>query len=102
MTPNQKRAVENFKTFMERQLNSNPDYRDTLVEFSVTPTDYGTLWITAKTDMLGLDEGNLLRALDAQWWFVHVGKRGALTVKMAPKSFKQFNGRKAFNMNFDC
>lgn len=103
MTPAQTRAVAYFKGFMERQLNTNPDYGDTLIEFTVSPTDYGTFWITARTDMTKLGEGNLLRALDRQHWLVGVGRKGSLCVKMAPKCFKQFNAcrRKAFGMHFD-
>jgi len=100
MNTNQERAVQRFRAFMTGQLNANPDYGDQLVEFSVEPTDYGTLWITAKTDMTKLGENNLLRALDRQYWLVSVGRRGAINVKMAPKSFDQFSGRRAFCMNF--
>lgn len=98
----QQRAIEQFRAFMQTQLDKTPEYGDTLVEFSTEPTSYGTHWITAKTAMVKLGEGNLLRAVSAQHWFVSVGKRGALQVVIAPKSFKQFNGRRAFNMSFDC
>lgn len=106
MHKSQQRAVEFFKAFMGRQLNTNPEYGDTLVEFKVEETSYGTAWITARTEMTKLDPGDLLRALGAQHWFVSVGKHGALTVKMCPKSFHQFNitrgaRRKAFGMIFD-
>lgn len=103
MNASQQRAVDYFKGFMQRQLNTNPDYGDVVDKWEVTATDYGTLWILATTDMTKLGEGNLLRFLDRQHWFVSVGKRGGLVVKSAPKSFKQFNGKgKAFGMTFDC
>lgn len=102
MTKSQERAIAYFRGFMERQLNTNPAYGDTIDTWKVEPTSYGTFWITATTDMTKLGEGNLLRALDRQHWFVSVGRRGALEVKSAPKSFKQFNGKRAFSMNWDC
>lgn len=102
MNKSQQRAVDYFKSFMQRQLNPYPAYGDTVDRFEVKATDYGTLWITATTDMTKLGEGNLLRALNRQHWFVSVGKKGALVVKQAPKSFDQFVGKgKAFNMTFD-
>lgn len=106
MRPSQQRAVNQFRNFMERQLNPNPEYGDTLVEFEVKPTDYGTFWITARTDMTKLSPNSMLRCLDAQHWFVSVGRHGSLTVKMCPKSFHQFNitrgsRRNAFGMTFD-
>jgi hypothetical protein len=103
MTKSQERAIAYFRRFMEGQLNKTEAYGDTLVTFEVTATSYGTFWILAKTDMVKLGENNVLRFVEAQHWFVHVGKRGALEVKSAPKSFKQFNGKgRAFNMTFDC
>lgn len=101
MNKSQEQAIKSFRFFMERQLNKNPEYGDEIVAFEVKPTDYGTGWIKAETCMTKLSEGNLLRALERQYWFVSVGKRGALDVKMAPASFHQFNGKRAFNMHFD-
>lgn len=103
MTKSQERAVAYFRRFMQDQLCKTAEYGDELVTFEVTPTDYGTFWILAKTDMTKLGENNVLRFVSAQHWFVSVGKRGALEVKSAPKSFKQFNGKgRAFGMTFDC
>ena len=46
------------------------------------------------------EPGTLLHALSNEYWLVFVGPRGKLTVKMAPKSCDQFNGRRAFGMLF--
>ena len=99
--PSQLRAIARFKAFMETQLDKDPARRDTLVRFETTTTEYGTLWVTAETDMLGLPETNLLRFLDRQHWHVQIGKGGAIDVWCAPKPFRQFKGRRAYNMNFN-
>ena len=100
LTPSQTRAIEQFRAFMQRQLNTNPEYGDTVDSFEVTTTDYGSVWVAATTDMTKLGEGNLLRFLDRQHWHVQVGKGGRIDVWSAPKSFDQFRGGRAFNMNF--
>jgi hypothetical protein len=103
MNKSQQRAVDYFKGFMDRQLCKVPAYGDVVDTFDVKPTTYGDVWISATTDMQALGEGNLLRALDRQYWLVLIGKRGGMTVKMCPKSFYQFNGKKnAFGMSFDA
>jgi hypothetical protein len=99
MNASQTRAVESFRRFMQTQLDIVPDRQDTL-DLEVQPTTYGIIWIKATTTMLGLPEGNLLRFVAHQHWFVKVGKRGALDVKMAPKSFEQFKGKRAFGLTF--
>jgi hypothetical protein len=42
----------------------------------------------------------MLRYVAAQYWFVKVGKRGGLEVRMAPRCYDQFIGRRAFGMRF--
>ena len=95
----QARAIESFKRFMQTQVSAVPAYGDT-VTYEVQTTEYGQTWVTARTDMTGLGEGNLLRAISSQYWLVRVGERGGLTVHMAPKSYLQFKGRRAFGMTF--
>jgi len=95
----QARAIEGFKAFMERQISRVPAYGDT-VSFEIQTTAFGQTWVTAKTDMKGLGEGNLLRAVSGQYWLALIGKRGAVTIRMAPKSFDQFNGKRAFGYSF--
>jgi hypothetical protein len=96
----QARAIEAFKAFMQTQTSKVPAYGDT-VTFEIQTTAFGQTWVTAKTDMVGLGEGNLLRAVAAQYWLARIGKRGAVTIKMAPKSFDQFQGKRAFGYLFD-
>jgi hypothetical protein len=99
MNASQTRAIESFRRYMQTQLDTDPARQDTLA-FDLQPTDYGIVWIKATTDMVGLPETNLLRYVARQHWFVKVGKRGALDVKCAPKSYEQFKGQRAFGMNF--
>lgn len=97
----QQKALDYFRQHLTSNLSKNPAYGDTVTVFNAEPTSYGTLWITARTEMVGLPEGNVLRCVSAEHWFVSVGKRGALTVKMGPKSLKQFKGRKFMGLNID-
>jgi hypothetical protein len=41
----------------------------------------------------------LLKMLDHEFWLATIGPRGAITLKSAPKSYQQFNGKRAFGMN---
>jgi hypothetical protein len=103
MNKSQQQAIDFFRSFLERELDKNEERGDTIVQFDVEATEYGSIWITARTDMLKLGEGNLLRALSGQYWLVLVGKRGALDAKMFPKCFDQFRGKgKAFGMTFSA
>ena len=99
MNASQTRAIESFRRFMQTQLDVVPDRQDTL-DLEVQPTSYGVVRVKATTTMLGLPEGNLLRAVSREYWLVAVGKRGGLEVKMAPNSYKQFKGKRAFGMTF--
>ena len=100
MSPSQARAARLFTNHVQRNLDTHPERGDAAF-FATETTTYGTLWITGRTEMTGLGEGNLLRAVSAEYWLVAVGKRGGLTVRMAPRSYKQFNGKRAFGMAFD-
>lgn len=100
MNASQARAARLFTNHVQHNVDPHPERGDAAF-FEVTVTSYGTLWITGRTEMTGLGEGNLLRAVSAEYWLVEVGKRGGLTVRMAPKSYQQFSGKRAFGMTFD-
>jgi hypothetical protein len=99
MTKSQEKAVAAFRAWMERNLDKNPAYGATITEFVVEPTNYGTYWIKAQTELLGLSEGNLLRALSHEYWLVAVGKNGGLTARIVPKPFEQFKGRRGHRVH---
>lgn len=96
----QQRAIDRFRAYLNKECSPNLEYGDRVTVFEQTPTTYGTVWISARTDMTGLSENNLLRSIAAQYWHVHVGKNGAIEVWNAPKCFDQFRGRRAFGMFF--
>ena len=56
-------------------------------------------WLSAETEMMGLGENNVLRALDHTYWHFFIGARGAVEALSYPKSYEQFKGRMAFGMN---
>lgn len=99
MNKSQTLARDFAEEFLRRRLDSVPERKDTL-SLRLEYTDYGRVWLLAETDMLGLPEGNLLRAVARQHWMISIGKRGALDVYQAPKEFDQFKGRRAFGMHF--
>jgi len=92
-TPGQQRAIDGFRRYLEENLNDNPEYGDTITKFELVATGYdASWWLSAETEMMGLGEGNLLRALDHHYWHIFVGPRGALTAHSYPKSLEQFKG----------
>jgi hypothetical protein len=101
MNKSQERAINAIRRHIEDSLNTNPDYGDEITRWEVTTTSYGCLWVTAENEMTKLPETNLLRIIDRQYWLFAIGKRGAITMKMGPNSYKQFNGRKAFGFHVD-
>jgi hypothetical protein len=100
MTKKQLRAIEQFRAFMQTQLDTNESRGDAVSVFEITTTEMGAVWIHAETEMLKLPQSNLLRAVSHQHWHVNVGKGGRLEVWSAPKSFHQFKGGRAFGMSF--
>lgn len=101
MNESQKQAVESFRRFVEQQhITGRPaEYGAKITEWEVSATEYGTLWIKAQVELTGLPEGNLLRAIDHEHYFVSVGRRGALTMRMGPRSLRQFEGKQFLGIN---
>ena len=103
MNKAQQTAIARLRRFIEQQeIERRPaNYGAQITRWDVQPTDYGTLWVTAETELTGLPAGNLLRALDHTHYFVSIGKRGALTMKIGPKSLDQFEGRQFLGININ-
>lgn len=101
-TPKQTEAIQKFRRHMESYTRSTVADANlpVITKFEITETTYGEFWITAELEMTHLPEGNLLRALSHEHWFVLVGKRGGIQVHSGPRSCKQFVGRHAFGMYF--
>jgi hypothetical protein len=101
MNPSQTKAVARIHHHVTSNLNTTPEYGDQVTKWEVTETDYGHVMISAETEMMKLGEGNLLRALDHKFYLFFIGKHGKISMKMGPKSYKQFNGRKVFGFHVD-
>lgn len=99
MNASQTAAIAYAETFLRRELDKAPERQDTLTT-RIQTTDYGRVWLIAETEMKGLPDGNLLKALSRQHWMISVGKRGALEVWQMPRHFEQFKGGRAFGMAF--
>lgn len=100
MNTSQTKSIDSLRQVLTDLDNSSTQWKHTITEFEVRE-DRGLVAVRAQRERTSLPKENLLRALDHEYWLVLVGVRGALTVKMGPRSFRQFNGRKAFGMRFD-
>ena len=100
MNASQQNAINHIEHFLNGRRSANPEYQDTVSIDVDATSEFGTVFVTANIEMLGLPEGNLLRYVARQYWLFFVGKRGGIEVLMAPKSLDQFNGRRAFGMKF--
>ncbi len=96
MNKYQQQSVEFLIHHITERLDSTPKYDDQISVFETDHTEYGTVWITLQTEMLGLPENNMLRVLSHEYWHVHIGKRGKIEAYSYPKSYEQFKGRKVF------
>jgi hypothetical protein len=98
MNAAQQNAIAKFKSFLTSRDNGNYSEGIPVELTAFEPrVDGGMVFVSAQTDMG--KEGTMLRALSHEHWLLIVGKRGAVTVKMGPRSLKQFNGRKFLGMN---
>lgn len=95
----QDQAIGRFRSFLNNHQSGTDQYQREITEFKVTDTSYGIKWISAQQEITSLPKGNLLRALDHNYWHIEVGKRGALTAHAYPKSLEQFKGKKFFGIN---
>ncbi len=74
-------------------------YGKQITNLDVKDTDYGTVTVSLQVESLGLPENNLLRVIDHEFWLFFIGKRGAITARMYPKSLDQFKGRQYLGIN---
>ena len=100
MNKSQQNAVE----YVRRFLNDRCRYLDGRIHSSITKFEVEALTfsstkisIFATTDTG--EPGTMLHALSHECWLFVVGERGAIEIKIAPKSMKQFAGKRAFRMN---
>lgn len=94
----QERAIARVLALVGGELDTE---RGEVMTHEITEVDYSKgFWLTVEKEMEGLSENNLLRYLSREHWHVWVGTRGGIRVTMAPKSYGQFAGQRAFSMNF--
>jgi hypothetical protein len=77
----QMRAIETFKNYISKR-NDYSKFPTVLENFEVTPTSYGTLWVSARTAQG--EAGTLLHAVSTDYWHVSVERRGKLIAYSAP------------------
>lgn len=100
MNKSQTKAVRYVREWVESQLNTNPKYGDKITEWTVAPLGTsGLLSISARREMMGLPEGNLLRFFENTTYLFFIRKRGKIEMAMGPKSLEQFHGRKFLGMH---
>lgn len=98
----QANSIAWFRQFLEqRAIEQSQPFSKKLARFEVKDVVGGSVMVSAELDYDTLPETSMLRLLDDERWTVFVGKRGGIEVKIAPKSCKQFDGKRAFNMRFD-
>ena len=96
----QKQAIKKIERFAEEQIEHFKEtYGAAVVNFKVVDA-HAYYLVHFETDLLDLPFGNLLRALDHDYWTMQVGKRGAITVTYGSDSCEQFAGKRAFGMNW--
>ena len=99
-TPSQKKSIEYLRYYVEKNLDKDEDRADQITTFEIRVNDYdGSLWLTIKTELLGLPESNLLRLLSMDHWFFWIGRGGRIDAHAYPDSLKQFKGKRAFGFN---
>ena len=100
-TPGQQRALDRFRRYVEDSLNTNPKYGDQITKWELTAAGYNaSWWLSVETELMNLPEGNLLRALDHEFWHLFIGARGRIEAHSYPKSLEQFKGQRVFGINF--
>jgi hypothetical protein len=101
--PMQQHSIDLIRRHLESNCKEHmADYGAMISKFNVEPTDYNRdFWVSAEVELANLGEGNLLRALCHEWWFLHIGPRGKITAHSYPQSYEQFKGkRNGFGINF--
>lgn len=104
MSKTQERAIRKFRRFLEaNQIGQVNGHDKVISKWEVKEKSAKTVMISAWIDAPTLGEGNLVRALEREFWLVFVGPRGSLTASSYPKSFNQFRNKKrtGFGIHFN-
>lgn len=98
----QTQGIARFRRLLELDIDtpSKDKYGAAITKFEQKDLGSGLIFISAETELTKLPDGSLLRALDHHYWMAQIGERGAVTVLMAPRSYQQFNNKRAIGVAF--
>lgn len=100
MNKSQQSAIDAFRRYLERDAQTSKVADLQVTKWEVRENG-GCLFVSAQLECgPSVGENSLLRVLSHEWWLVQIGNRGAIDVLLAPKSYQQFKGKRAFSMNF--
>lgn len=96
-------AIARLRMHIDRRIGATmrDEHGKEITRFEIEPLCYGSIKVVAEVDCTKLSTDSLLRFVEHEFWLAFIGPRGKIEVKMAPKSYKQFDGRRAFGMTFD-
>ena len=97
-TPGQQRSIEGIRHHLEQHISHQAEkYGAEVTNWEVKSTGFNSSWwVSAQTELTGLGEDNLLRALEHEYWHFLVGPRGRVEAISYPKSYDQFKGQRVF------
>lgn len=100
-TKSQERALQWLRATVERHISKHDveEYGAQITNWETTQVGY-FVSVSFQVEYTKLADTNLLRAVAHEYWNVHVGTKGKLTVRGCPNSMKQFHGKRAFGMSF--
>jgi len=102
LNKSQQSAVDYIDRWLhEHDIESNAQYGADFTTKELEFTDYGATFYRVEIELLGLPEGNLLKALYHTHYLFAIGRRGKIEMLMGVDSMKQFNGRMAFGMHIN-
>jgi len=102
MTKSQVAAIKQAQAIIASRFSSVEvaEFGKQITQVEVKDITY-FISLTIQVELTNLSEGNLLRALDREYWSIHIGRNGGMTCVMCPRSMEQFHGKRAFGMKFD-
>jgi len=98
MTKSQQQGLDSFIALMTREAKQHEAYGAEITGLKIDDSHPGLLFASGEVQLLGLPEGNLLRAIARTHWLAQIGKRGKVTLLMYPKCLDQFKGKTFFGM----
>jgi len=98
MNASQLRSLARLNRLLD--LDQRRQHGATITNYQLKTFDDGSLWVSFQVELRGLPENNMLRVVDHQWWGFTIGTRGRVEAVIYPNQYKQFKGKRAFNVTF--